>query len=314
MTYSLRRMQEQDWEAACAIRNTLFPEQATLEVFSEWCRLDPERNTHYIDLVAVDEQGEVAGYALACTNKWMKEGEWWLLPIVRPDLCGQGAGRLLYAEAERMARELGATAILSDCRDDEGLAFAQRRGFVLTRERLEFVADLADWNRAPFAAAIARAESTGIQFAVLAELNEEEQLGAYYDFEAAVKPDLPGFEPPFAAYEHWVKGYVGEARDRTPKRYVLAFDGDRVAGACVVRLPRGGQGEGADVDFTGVRREYRGRGLALALKVLATDATHRAGAPHMRTRNDSDNPAILALNRKLGYRQVPGWRWLRKTI
>lgn len=71
---------------------------------------------------------------------------------------------------------------------------------------------------------------------------------------------------------------------------------------------------GASQGFTAVRREYRGQGLAQANKVLVTEAAQKAGAPHIRTNTDEDNPAMLAVNAKLGFQRVPGPRNLRKQM
>ena len=66
--------------------------------------------------------------------------------------------------------------------------------------------------------------------------------------------------------------------------------------------------------FNGVRREYRGRGIALALKLLAIDFCRRSGAARIRTNNDSENAPMLAINRRLGYVPEPGWYVLRREV
>jgi len=53
-------------------------------------------------------------------------------------------------------------------------------------------------------------------------------------------------------------------------------------------------------------REYRGRGLAQALKLQTVLLGKRAGLRYIRTNNDSKNTPMLAVNRKLGYRPSPG--------
>ena len=52
---------------------------------------------------------------------------------------------------------------------------------------------------------------------------------------------------------------------------------------------------------------WRGRGIALALKLLAIRAARRYGARYLRTNNDSENAPMLAVNRKLGYQPAPGY-------
>jgi GNAT superfamily N-acetyltransferase len=59
--------------------------------------------------------------------------------------------------------------------------------------------------------------------------------------------------------------------------------------------------------FTGVLREYRGRGLAQALKLQTILLAKREGVRYVRTNNDSKNAPMLAVNRKLGYMPEPGY-------
>lgn len=58
--------------------------------------------------------------------------------------------------------------------------------------------------------------------------------------------------------------------------------------------------------ITGVDRAHRGRGVALALKLLSIEYARRCGADYIRTHNDAENAPILAINRKLGYQPQPG--------
>ncbi len=65
--------------------------------------------------------------------------------------------------------------------------------------------------------------------------------------------------------------------------------------------------------ITGVERAYRGRHIALALKLLGIRYAKARGALTIRTNNDSQNVPMLAVNRKLGYRPEPGiYRLIRQ--
>lgn len=65
---------------------------------------------------------------------------------------------------------------------------------------------------------------------------------------------------------------------------------------------------------TGVDREYRGRGIALALKLLTIRRSRALGATYLRTNNDSENAPILHINRKLGFQPIPGYYRCLKTM
>ena len=65
---------------------------------------------------------------------------------------------------------------------------------------------------------------------------------------------------------------------------------------------------------TGVLREHRGRGVATALKLASFRFLKERGYREARAHNDTENPPILRLNEKLGYRRLPGWLAWEKLI
>ena len=58
-----------------------------------------------------------------------------------------------------------------------------------------------------------------------------------------------------------------------------------------------------NINYTGVQKHYRRRGVSLALKVEATELAKRLGAKVLTTQNHEENP-MLKLNRTLGFRHV----------
>ena len=53
--------------------------------------------------------------------------------------------------------------------------------------------------------------------------------------------------------------------------------------------------------FTGVHPDWRGRGVAMALKVRCLMEANRRGFIQTETENHEDNAAMLGVNRKLGF-------------
>ena len=56
--------------------------------------------------------------------------------------------------------------------------------------------------------------------------------------------------------------------------------------------------------LTGTRRAYRGRGLALAVKLASIHWAAENGITRMLTFNDETNAPMLAINRRLGYKPI----------
>lgn len=54
-------------------------------------------------------------------------------------------------------------------------------------------------------------------------------------------------------------------------------------------------------EMTGVLRTHRGRGVSLALKVMAIRFAGSSGMPLLRTFHPPDNAFAIAMNRRLGF-------------
>jgi predicted GNAT superfamily acetyltransferase len=67
-------------------------------------------------------------------------------------------------------------------------------------------------------------------------------------------------------------------------------------------------------DMTAVRRSWRGRGLAMALKATTIGAAIEHGLTALETGNDVDNDAMRALNARLGYRAQPDLLTMRGPL
>jgi GNAT superfamily N-acetyltransferase len=59
-------------------------------------------------------------------------------------------------------------------------------------------------------------------------------------------------------------------------------------------------------DMTGVKRAWRGRGVAGALKRVSIAWAREQGYERLVTSNELRNEAIRRLNTRLGYREEPG--------
>jgi len=59
--------------------------------------------------------------------------------------------------------------------------------------------------------------------------------------------------------------------------------------------------------LTGVRREARGKGLAMALKLETVRYAQAIGVDHIKTWNDQSNRPMLAINEAMGFAKQPAW-------
>ena len=114
-------------------------------------------------------------------------------------------------------------------------------------------------------------------------------------------PARPPFTPP--SYNEREARLWLELPYVLPDAYFIARDGEEYVGVSDLNLLEAVPG-GVSQGFTGVRREYRRRGIATALKVRAVEYAARHGFKVIRAFNRPAHAPLLALNEKLGFRHL----------
>jgi mycothiol synthase len=170
----------------------------------------------------------------------------------------------------------------------------------------------------PLEDVVARAEATGIRMRTVTEILRGRDAAAtdafwhdLWEAEAPMWDDVPWASPtPHWPYEKFRK-LVVESGKIVADATIVALDGERIAAFTTT----GKQGTDRGYTWmTGTGRDYRGRGLATALKVKMLAAAKAAGLRAMLTTNDEANQAMRGINAKLGYVMLPANIELEKTL
>jgi GNAT superfamily N-acetyltransferase len=304
---TLRALREDDAPATALLVNLGAAEPIAVETVRERLRA-PQSGRIALRLGAfADRASDQVGYAHALRDEWMPAGLFWLHTVVAEEARRQGIGSQLFAAVRDFARQHGAATLRGEAREAEpdALPFAEHHGFAIDRHIFESTLDLTAFEEAPFASAIERAAEQGVRFFTMADVGDTpEARRRLYELERTVARDIPGgSESTIRPFETFLQ-QVCDAPTYLPDGQIVAADGDAWIGlAAIERVP------GASAMYngiTGVLPPYRGRGIALALKLLASRAARRHGAAYLRTNNDSQNAPMLTVNRRLGYRPEPG--------
>jgi GNAT superfamily N-acetyltransferase len=312
MGYRLRPYEQRDDERIVAILNQIAPMPTTVEHF-RWQEGRREKDEPFTRLMAEDEEGRVVGYGFAHKPKTLP-GRWWgVRAVVDPSLRGRGAGRALYDAVSRVAIEADAVRLDANVRDNDpySLGFAERRGFAIEHHMFESTLDVTTFDLSHWQEDWAKPMEHGIEIARFGKNRSEEAIQQLYQLSSALFHDMPGTEhmsvPPFHQWRSWVV----DGPDSDLDGAFVALDGDRYVGVsgCTFR-----KGSDAYTWFTGTLPEYRGKGIALALKLRTIEYVRQKGWTRMRTNNHSKNPGMLRVNEKLGYRPEPGAYFMYRMV
>lgn len=258
-----------------------------------------------IDLIArVD--GTLAGSAVGGIEPQRPDLATALVTVLREQR-RRGAGSALYEALSEWADERGLDVIEAVAADDdpESLAFAQRRGFVEDRREKGVALRLAGVEPP-------RAEPPdGVEIVSWAE--RPELTRGIYEVAVEALPDVPGWEDELLEpFEDWLSHDVQGSGDR-PDATFLALAGDEVVGYAKFSLSEA-QPTTANHDLTGVKRAWRSRGVARALKATQIAWAKANGYEELRTRNDERNAPIRMLNEEFGYRPTVGRIYLKGPL
>lgn len=255
--------------------------------------------------VAVNDQGDILGLIWSWRAPWTEPGYLNNTLVVSKAHREHGIGQLLVRHVAEWGASLGASTLITEVWDDDAdsLRFAERRGFAMERHSYQSVLQLHTCDERVGADVLEQLDQEGIRFLTLADEPGEESEQKLYDMYTATMLDIPGFLGEVPSKSEWRKWYLFPDGYQ-PELVLIAADGDMFVG--VTHLLYNEQTKGMYHEYTGVSKAYRGKRIALALKLLAIRLAVRKGSPYLRTDNDSLNEPILTINRRLGFQALRG--------
>ena len=143
----------------------------------------------------------------------------------------------------------------------------------------------------------------GVELVSLAERPDLERR--VHEVDVEVGPDVPSHEEGHQpeTFERWRATYL-EGPGAMPDACIVALAGGEVVGYTGLRR-RGSISPFAENLLTAVRRPWRRRGIALALKREQIRRAGAAGVAQISTTNDETNVGMRGVNERLGYRPAP---------
>jgi mycothiol synthase len=240
--------------------------------------------------------GEPAGTGVSRTSS--TAGENYGAIRVLPDRRRRGVGSELLRAVAGHTRAAGRAQvwgrILAD--DLQSLDFAGHRGFSEVGRERDVVLDVFRTEPA------APDPPDGITLVSFAE--RPDLIPAVFAVDGEVSVDVPthGEQQPMSEAE-WMRENI-DGPGAFLEACFIALAGDEVVGYSAIRRYGAGSPE-AENRLTAVRRPWRGRGIATALKRAQIRRAREAGVERIFTTNDKKNVAMRGVNSRLGYEPLP---------
>jgi mycothiol synthase len=256
---------------------------------------------------------QAVAYAFYFEIAWAPPaGRHWCVIRVLPDYRRRGIGERLYQQLLADLHARGAQAALLELDDTQAALrpALERRGFRALLHSWFFSLDPRTCDLAAFAAPDPRLR--GLQITTLADelARGADWLPPLHQLYCAVAGDVP---IPLHPHPAPPPAWLAEQALSLPDAFFIVRDGQRYIGMSYLHR----DDEVPDrllQRITAIDAEYRGRGIALALKLKTIDYAQQHGFHEICTAVESNNPSMLAINAKLGFVQGPGLVLFEKRL
>jgi mycothiol synthase len=261
--------------------------------------------------------GVVAAYAYYFEIDWAPPpGRYWCVIRVLPAYQRRGIGGRLYARLLDDLAQRGAATMQLEL-DDTLAALApalERRGFRELLHSWAFALDPRACDLGAFTTAYDRLGGLEITTLAAELARGADWLASLHDLYLRVAGDVPiPISPHPAPSPEWLARQAIGLPESLPEAFVLVRDGARYVGLSYLHADAEHPGRLLQ-RITAVHPAYRGRGIALALKLTTIEYGQRHGCHEIRTAVESNNPGMLAINRKLGFAEREGLALLEKSL
>lgn len=319
--YSVRPFVDADYEVDAFLERELDPGSAhSAEEIRHWDETSAAVPGRLLYRLAVDHRGSGTTVALGSLHNLGSSHhprKFWVRVVVAKAHRGRGVGRELYRLVEQEAVSRHVLCLWSAAREDDAaaLGFLERRGFVPVRTQWSSRLDFATTKPSPLPDRSGKLLEAGIRITTVAAegYSRPEVRQRLYELEVLTGADVPrvGEYTPYTFEEFLAFDYQGPGA--IPDGIFLACRGDEYVGVSSLERQQA-QPDTLLVGYTGVHPDWRGRGVASELKRRAVEYARTLGYRFLLTYNDSLNPAILAINTRLGFRRDDGWITKEKTF
>lgn len=234
---------------------------------------------------------------------------------VSPEFRLKGIGSSLYQQVLTTLGLINALLVQVWIREDreESISFLLSRGFEEGMRTFHSALDSNIFDLSRLEKYLRRLEKYGYQFHAFGDLEvDPERNRKTYELYSEVMLDIPSPGPrQTVAFEDYEQKIL-----RSPElfyAYFLALHHDQYVGLCSL-LPHGRARHELYAETLGVRRAYRGRGVAQALSYRGIEYAQKQGYSIISADSFVENRRISALLEDLGFANRTVWTLFSKSL
>lgn len=316
----IRPFDVRDYHGVVEVSNAVFPDRpGTVE---EWRYDDEHYDKKFVNERYVAEDpatGTIVGYAGIWHVAWAFDPHKFGSEVrVHPSHQRRGIGSALWERLRGALRRYQAISVKTQVWEKmpEAIEFATRHGFREVMRAWESRLDVGAFDFVKFTPYLDLARSSGVTITTLApeRAKDPENLKRIHAMEAEIAADVP--RPPDEThtpidFNMWLDYAVRGPWALNDAFFLAAVDGV-YAGVSSLFKPK--TGDWLNQGLTGVRRQFRGRHIATALKVKTVEYARDHGIREIRTWNEINNAPMLAINVKFGFVRQPAWGTFMKEL
>ena len=318
MNLELRKFRQTEYERLAAIRNSIFSDPiSSQEIRSSDDSFDKKYYRQRYSCFNLDT-GEIVAFGSIGHMAWSFHPQRFVGSIlVDKAYQNMGIGQYVYENMLEFLAKLTANELLASAREDMPIStrFLENRGFQEKQRISESVLDPTKVNVSSFLRYTEEVTEAGVEIGSLSDEleNDPECYRKLYDLNMTLMRDVVKPRPytPIS-YEQWLS-FDMKDKSLLPDAYAIAKHGSSYVGLSTVRR-MDKDPKGLHQLLTGVRKDYRGRGIAMAMKLKVIKYAKDKGYNRIRTENSTVNAEMLGINTKLGFERGPAWITFSKTL
>jgi len=302
------------YSEALEIWNVVWPDYT--ETLEEWKHFDDNFGSKYFfQRYIVELDGKYVATGYICEPWWShKPGKYQFDIAVLKEFRNQGIGSNCFEYLEKILNDRDGKKFNVHGYEsyEDGINFLENRGYNIVLREPGSKLTISDFDFDKFKETEERVREDGISIHSIAQIEKIDanwQRNLFELYREIIKDVPNNDELTERSYEQFKK-LKYEAPGFEPKACFVALDSKKYVGLSSLSKQQSKPKE-FFTDLTGVLRDYRRKGIAVALKVAVIQYVESISGISIETDNEENNP-MYNINILLGFKPLPAWLTFEK--